>query len=320
MMGRGILPPRSVRLVVDRNLASQVGPALFGVLGDPVDHSLSPAMHNAAFAAAGLPHVYLRYRVPPRALAAALDEARALRMGGLNLTLPLKEAALPLVDRLTPEAERIGAVNTIVIERRGGRLVGDNTDGRGFLAALRGRVALRGATAVVLGAGGSARAVGTALVGAGARVVIANRTAARGEQLAARLAALPGARVGTVPFRARDLDAALATAALVVNTTPAGLSGARLPIRPGAAPRSCLFVDLVYGPTPSRFLLRARRAGRRTLDGSLMLLHQGALAFEAWTGRPAPRAAMARALRAAGLSLTESDAAGSVRDRRPPTP
>lgn len=307
-----------MRLVVDRTLASPLSPALFGVLGDPVDHSLSPAMHNAAFAASGLPHVYLRYRVSQQALAAALDEARALGMGGLNLTIPLKEVALGLVDRLTLEAQRIGAVNTIVFERRGDRLVGDNTDARGFLAALRGRVRLRDQTVVILGAGGSARAVGSALVRSGARLVVANRTAARGERLAARLAELPGARVSSVPLTPRAIGAALEQAALVVNTTPAGLSGASLPVRPAATPRQCLFVDLVYGVRPSRFLARAARSGRRTLDGGLMLLHQGALAFEAWTGRPAPRPAMARALRAAGLTLTEPRTAASVPARRPP--
>src|SRR5262245_22503269 len=106
---------------------------IFGVFGDPVDHSLSPVMHNAAFAAAGLPHLYLRYRVPPEELPAALREARRLRMGGLNLTVPLKEVVLPLLDALTPEARRIGAVNTILFAPRSGRALGDNTDGRGFL-------------------------------------------------------------------------------------------------------------------------------------------------------------------------------------------
>src|SRR5207247_431529 len=134
---------------------------VFGVLGDPVDHSLSPAMHHAACAAAGLPHVYLRYRVPAALLPAAVREAKALRMGGLNLTVPLKEAVLPLLDAVTREAERIGAVNTILFAA-GGRTVGDNTDGRGFLAALRGRVRLRGARALILGPGGPAPAVGAA--------------------------------------------------------------------------------------------------------------------------------------------------------------
>ncbi|HJQ85248.1 MAG TPA: shikimate dehydrogenase, partial [Candidatus Binatia bacterium] len=134
---------------------------LFGVLGDPVEHSLSPAMHNAAFAAAGLPHLYLRHRVAPPALPEALREARTLRMAGLNLTVPLKEAVLSLLDRVTARAAEAGAANTIVFGDDGG-LLGDNTDGAGFLRALRGRVRVRGARAVVIGAGGSARAVATA--------------------------------------------------------------------------------------------------------------------------------------------------------------
>jgi shikimate dehydrogenase len=293
---------------------------LFGVLGDPVEHSLSPAMHNAAFAAARLPHLYLRYRVPIAALAGALREAKALRMGGVNLTVPLKEAVLPLVDAFTAEAERIGAVNTIVFSPDG-RLLGDNTDGAGFLAALRGRIRPRGTRAVIIGAGGSARAVGAALCGAGcAALTIANRTPSHGERLAERLAGLgTGTRVTAVPLAALATGAALADAALVVNATPLGLHGARPPVRYAGSRAGCLFVDLVYGRRPTAFLAAAARAGRPTLDGSLMLLHPGALAFEAWAGRPAPRAAMARALRAAGLALTELSAPASVTSRRPLT-
>ena len=292
---------------------------LFGVLGDPVDHSLSPAMHNAAFAATGLPHLYLRYRVPSAALAAALREAQALHMGGLNLTAPLKEAVVPLLDAITPEAERIGAVNTVVFTRAGGML-GDNGDGRGFLRALRGRVRVRGARVVVVGAGGSARAVTTALAAAGAkRIVIANRTLARGEALADRLARL-GAATAAVPLAALAQGQVLEDATLVVNTTALGPAGARLPVRYLAAPSRCLFVDLVYGPRATPFLAGAGRAGRPTLDGAPMLLHQGVLAFEAWTGRRAPRATMARALRAAGLALTEPRRAATLHSRRPPTP
>jgi shikimate dehydrogenase len=291
---------------------------LFGVLGDPVDHSLSPVMHNTAFGAAGLPHVYLRYRVSVEALPDAVREAKALRMGGLNLTVPLKEAVLPLLDGLTPTAEAIGAVNTIVFSARG-RALGDNTDGEGFLRALRGRVRLEGARAVVIGAGGSARAVGTALSRAGcASLAIANRTLSRGEQLAEQLRR-PGVATSAVPLAALARGDAFEGAALVVNATPLGLAGARLLVRYAAAPRDCVFVDLVYGSRPTPFLAGAARAGRPTLDGSPMLLHQGALAFEAWTGRRAPRAAMTRALRAAGLPLTEPAAAASVPTPRPPT-
>ena len=291
---------------------------LFGVLGDPVDHSLSPAMHNAAFAAAGLPHVYLRFRVPAGLLPAAMREAKALRMGGLSLTVPLKEAVLPLLDALTPEAESIGAVNTVLF-RPGGRTVGDNTDGRGFLAALRGRVRLGGARTVVIGAGGSARAVGAALCQAGAaRITIANRTPARAERLAERLARLGAGATAAVPLAALERGEVLEDATLVVNATPLGLAGGGPRVRWAAAPRGCLFVDLIYAARATPFLAGAGRAGRPTLGGADMLLHQGALAFEAWTGRRAPRAAMARALRAAGLALTRPPGAARVAARRPP--
>jgi shikimate dehydrogenase len=287
---------------------------LFGVLGDPVEHSLSPAMHNAAFAALGLPHLYLRYRVPAAGLREALAEAQRLRMGGLNLTVPLKEAVLPLVDRLTPEAERIGAANTLTFTRNG--IVGDNTDGRGFVRSLGRHVRFAGAHVVLIGAGGSARAVGSALADAGCgRITVANRTLARADALAARL----GTRAVSARLAALARGDLLADAALVVNTTSTGLGDAAIPVRYVATPARCLFVDLVYGARPTPFLARAKRAGRRTLDGSGMLLEQGALAFEAWTGRRAPRAAMAHALRAAGLPLTRPATAVTVPARRPPT-
>jgi shikimate dehydrogenase len=275
---------------------------LFGVLGDPVDHSLSPAMQNAAFAACRLPHVYLRYRVTPDELPAAFAEARRLGMGGLNLTVPLKETALGLIDAVTPEAERVGAVNTIVFA--GGRLLGDNTDTAGFRRAVDGLVALEGARALVIGAGGSARAVGSALVAGGcAALTIANRTVGRAEALARTLATLGRTRVASAPLEALEDDRALEGTTLVVNTTSTGLGEGTIPLRYGATPRQCLFVDLVYGPRPTPFLRLGARAHRRVLDGAAMLLHQGALAFEAWTGRPAPLPAMAAALASAGLAL-----------------
>jgi shikimate dehydrogenase len=283
---------------------------VFGVLGDPVEHSLSPAMHNAAFAALRLPHVYLRYQVPPSAIADALAEARCLRMGGLNLTVPLKEAALPLMDEITPAAARAGAVNTVRL--RGSRLVGDNTDGRGFVASLAGRVRVATAPVLMIGAGGSARAVASALLDAGCPgLTIANRTPARAERLAAELA-VDSKRV--VPVALKDAARHMTPdIAMIVNTTSAGLAGDRLPLDARRTAAHCLFVDLVYGRrTP--FLSAARRAGRRTMDGGPMLLHQGALAFALWTGRRAPLGAMARALDTAGLALPRPLHGG--RDRR----
>lgn len=274
---------------------------MFGVLGDPVDHSLSPAMQNAAFAASGLPHLYLRYRVTRAELATALGEARRLRMGGLNLTVPLKEEALPLLDALTPAALRMGAVNTVSLA--GPRLTGDNTDGAGFVAALAPRLRIRRTPVLLLGAGGSARAVAIALGDARCpRITIANRTPERAERLARDLAD-EGIAAEVVPLgeatRALALDVGL-----VVNTTSAGLDGSSLPLDPRRSAAACLFVDLVYG-TLTPFLAAAQRAGRRAFDGGLMLLHQGALAFSTWTGLPAPLGAMADALRAAGLALPE---------------
>ena len=277
------------------------------MLGDPVDHSLSPAMHNAAFAALGLPHLYLRYRVTPSALPAALAEARRLAMGGLNLTVPLKEAALPLLDEVTPAAARIGAVNTVCFRR--GRLIGGNTDGHGFTAALAARVRIARSPVLVLGAGGSARAVATALVDAGCpRLVIANRTLERAERLARDLASGP-ASVRAIPLADATRQLTPDTA-VVVNTTSAGLAGGRIRLDARRSAPTCLFVDLAYGRrTP--FLAAARRAGRATMDGGLMLLHQGALAFTMWTGRRAPLGAMAAALHIAGLALPEPRTRGT---------
>jgi len=280
---------------------------LFGVLGDPVDHSLSPVMHNAAFATLGLPHLYLRYRVAPGDLAGAFAEARRLGMGGLNLTVPLKEAALPLLDGLTPAATRMQAVNTVTL--RAGRLVGDNTDGQGFLASLRTRVAIEAAPVLLLGAGGSARAVATALVDAGCpRLTIANRTRDRAERLARDLRGARS-RVDVVPLADATRSAGGDTA-VIVNTTSTGLAGERVPLDARRSAPGALFIDLVYGKrTP--FLAAAAHAGRATLDGGLMLLHQGALSFAGWTGRPAPVRAMAAALRTAGLALPEPIGGGT---------
>jgi shikimate dehydrogenase len=280
---------------------------VFGVLGDPVDHSLSPIMHNAAFAALGLPHVYLRYRVSPGDLRRALAEANRLGMGGLNLTVPLKEAALPLVDTLTPEAARMQAVNTVSFRR--GEITGDNTDGRGFLAALATRVCIPRAPVLLLGAGGSARAVATALVDAGCpRLTIANRTLARAERLAREL---PRGRGRVEVIALGDVPRSLtAETAVVVNATSTGLGAERIRLDASRSAPACVFVDLVYAPRRTPFLAAAHRAGRATLDGGLMLLHQGALAFTTWTGRSAPVRAMAAALRTAGLALPEPIAGG----------
>jgi shikimate dehydrogenase len=282
---------------------------VIGIIGSPVEHSLSPAMHNAAFRQLKLDIVYVPFHVQPSQLPGAMAGVRALGVSGLNVTVPHKEAVIPLLDGLSPEARRLGAVNTVV--RRGTRLLGHNTDSRGFLAALRAsRIPVAGRSALVIGAGGSARAVVAALAAARCRrTTIVNRTAERAARLAQEFRR--GRRAVTDAPWPLLLDRTfLGGLDVIVNCTPMGLGGQGLDaLAYDATAPQCVFVDLVYGAAPTPFLRRARALGRRTQDGLGMLLHQGALAFTLWTGRRAPLATMASALRRAigrsSMSLTQ---------------
>jgi len=270
------------------------------LLGHPVGHSHSPAMHRAAFAAAGLNAVYLPWAVAPERLAAAIQGLRAMEnLLGANVTVPHKEAILPLLDELTPEAAVVGAVNTVLA--RNGRLVGDNTDGAGFLAALREDLGCEaaGMTVGILGAGGGARAVAVSLARAGARrILVLNRSPDRAARLAELVRATgPGCEVeagalapGWRLEQAPDLR-------LLVNTTSLGLQASDPPLFAYAslAPPVAVY-DLIYNPPETPLLRAARIAGCRARNGLGMLLHQGALAFERWTGRAAPLAAMREVL------------------------
>lgn len=245
----------------------------FGLLGDPVGHSRSPAMHDAAFGVLGLPHRYFAFRVAPAALPAALAGARALGLGGLNLTVPHKRAAVAVMDALAPEAARVGAVNTVCLE--GERLVGHDTDGWGFLAGLRELPGGDPARAVVLGGGGAARAVVDALaVEARAEVVWVSRQPAAlpsGPWHAAGWEALPGRLHG---------------ADLVVNATTVGMRGGPTAF-PSPLPLDRLMagarvVDLVYPAPPEGLVAAARACGLAAQDGLPMLLWQGVRALEQW--------------------------------------
>lgn len=269
-------------------------PRCFGVLGDPVSHSRSPAMHAAAFAVLGLPHRYLAFHVRPADLPAALRGAAALGMGGLNLTLPHKQAALALCDALGPEARRIGAVNTICFE--GGAIVGHNTDGRGFAAAARALAPGQVRSAMVLGSGGAALAVVDAILGELLDPEGQVRWVSRDPDA---LAGRAGPRLR--PLAWPDLAAA-PPVDLLVNCTTVGLGPAEFPVplatllerlAPGAR-----VVDIVYPRPPGGLLDRAEAAGARVQDGLEMLLWQGVLAEELWLGHPlAP--AVVDAMRAA---------------------
>jgi len=266
--------------------------SVYAIVGDPVAHSLSPRMQNAAFRACGIDAVYVPLHVRADALAAAVEGFRAFGLAGWNVTVPHKEAMAALVDELRPRARAAGAVNTVVRTARG--LAGDNTDGAGFVAALRAaRRSPRGAV-LLIGAGGSARGIAHALLVSGCRrVVIANRTRARADALVAALDDRRAEAAGLDVVTARD---ELGRFDVIVNATAATLGAAALPALPFAATKpEALCCDLMYGK-PSPFLRSAARARRPTMDGLPMLLHQGALAFTIWTGRRAPLAVMRRAL------------------------
>ena len=265
-------------------------PRCFGVLGDPVAHSRSPAMHTAAFAALGLPHRYLAFHVDAAGLAAAVAGARALGFGGLNVTVPHKQAALALCDELSPAARRIGAVNTIAFAEGG--ISGDNTDAPGFAAAVR---ELGGEVdeAIVLGGGGAARAVIDALVH--------DLRARRIRWVSRAPEDLPGRdRVEILNYA--GLAAGRLDADLLVHCTTVGMrhGPAALPVRLAldGLRAGARVVDVVY-PRPAGGLLdRAEALGFAVQDGLPMLLWQGVRALERWLGRPLPAAAVA-AMRAA---------------------
>jgi shikimate dehydrogenase len=284
-------------------LAPPIGGAtrVVGILGDPVRHSRSPAMHNAAFAALGLDWVYVPFHVRPAGLADAVAGLKALGARGFNLTVPHKEAVLPLLDEVAPAARVVGAVNTVVMAEDG-RLVGHNTDGEGFSRALHEAHRFRAerSRALVLGAGGAARAVCDQLLREGIPAIrICNRTQAKAEALAEHLRAHhPAGDVKALPWTPLDHRAAINWAELIVNTTTVGLhAGDGAPLDTNGISPGHIVVDLIYEPPVTPLLAACQALRARCLNGMGMLLHQGALAFTLWTGRDAPLDAMRGALK-----------------------
>ncbi len=263
---------------------------VFGVFGDPIGHSLSPAMHNAAFSALGMDCVYHAFRVTPEKLEKAILGAEAMGFGGLNLTVPLKEKALKL-DFIKPDplAKRIGAVNTVVFGKSG-EIQGYNTDGLGARQALlENGVEITGSRIVVAGAGGAARAVAFQLAADGADITVINRTEERAAELAKEIsaAALPGKISGTGLSGLKEL---LQNADVLINTTTLGMHpNTDTSIATAEELHSSLTVfDIVYNPLETRLLREAKAAGAKTISGVLMLVYQGAEAFRLWTGVEPP--------------------------------
>lgn len=270
---------------------------LVGVFGYPVAENPTIVMQEAGFAALGLQWRYLTIEVRPEQLADAVRGLRAFNMCGINLTIPHKIAVIQHLDALSPEAELIGAVNTVVSD--GERLIGHNTDGKGFVRSLQeAGIALPGKEVVFLGAGGAARAmaVETALAGA-ARITIVNRNAERGQALVDLLNQRTPAAADFVPWQG---DYAVPAAAdILVNATSIGLFPhvtQRPAVDPGSIRPGLLVCDVIPNPPRTAFLQAAAARGAATLDGLGMLVGQGAIAFSMWTGQDAPVDVMRRAL------------------------
>lgn len=285
---------------------------VYGIIGSPVEHSFSPAMQNAAFEEAGLNCVYVPFCPHQDSIGEAVAGIRALGLAGVNVTVPYKEAVIHFLDELTEEAVLFGAVNTII--NRQGRLSGHNTDGSGFINDLHhgyGYEPSQG-PALVLGAGGSARAVVVSLVRAGCpELALVNRSRERAEKLAAVVAGAVGTDILVYPWEPGNPQLAefARRAGLVVNCTPVGMSGttgAGFPLPEELPGKGQLAYDLVYNPPRTPFLIRAAGNGARTANGLGMLLHQGALSFEAWTGHRAPLETMRRALKCQALQICKN--------------
>ncbi|MCL4502871.1 MAG: shikimate dehydrogenase [Deltaproteobacteria bacterium] len=256
---------------------------IYGILGRPVTHSLSPAMHNAAFRELKINAVYVAF--PVTDLAQAVVGLRGLDIRGVSVTIPFKEEIIPLIDELDPQAKLIGAVNTVV--NRNGRLTGYNTDWLGALRALKVKTALSGEHVLILGAGGASRAIAFGVLKEGGRVTLTDVDAPRAAALARDLGveAIPPDAVAQCP------------ATVLVNATPVGMEpkAEAIPIAPELLGRYRLVMDIVYRPLETRLLREAKARGAAAIDGLQMLIHQALAQFELWTGRPAPLEIMSRA-------------------------
>jgi shikimate dehydrogenase len=280
---------------------------LVACFGQPVAENPTGVMQEAAFEALGLNWRYLTIEVKPDDLGNAMLGARAFGMQGVNLTIPHKVSVIQYLDETAPDAAIIGAVNTV--RREGDKLIGENTDGKGFLCGVRtdARVDPKGKRVVVLGAGGAARAIVTELALAGAAdVLVVNRLVERGEQMVAELAASTKA---PVRFQAwHGFYPVPAETDILVNATSIGLypnSDAMPPVDLGSAHPRMLVCDAVFNPPETRLLATARKQGLPVLDGLAMLVYQGAIGFELWTHEQAPEQVMKQALRRA-LGLIQS--------------
>jgi shikimate dehydrogenase len=262
---------------------------IYGIIGYPVEHSFSPRMHNVAFSELKMDARYLAFPVKPEQVQQALEGIRVLNISGINVTVPHKSSVIPYLDEVTPLAQKLGAVNTIL--NVDGRLSGTNTDISGFIRSLGAlKFSPKNKNVAVLGAGGSARAVLAGLAAAGAsRILIHNRTAGRVESVVTEFSHnFPETKLIAVSLQTvqdSNLD-------LLVNTTTVGMESDESPLDLSQCVKIEHVLDLIYSPAKTRLLRQAEELGIPAVNGSGMLLYQGCDAFTFWTGKPAPENVM----------------------------
>ncbi|MFP4533733.1 MAG: shikimate dehydrogenase [Desulfobacterales bacterium] len=249
---------------------------VYGVIGNPVAHSLSPVMHNQAFSNTGYPGVYLPFQVQD--IGAAVDGIRALNVRGVSVTIPHKEAVMPYLDQIDDSAREIGAVNTVVNDK--GRLIGYNTDAYGAVTALSEKTDIKNKDVVILGAGGAARAISYGVLKQGGRLHVLNRSAEKGERLAGFL--------GAVFYPMDRFDQAPCD--ILINTTPVGMHPEvdAMPVARNRLNDHMVVMDIIYNPVKTRLLEAAEAIGAQVISGVPMFVYQGARQFELWTGLDAP--------------------------------
>lgn len=262
---------------------------VYGIIGDPIEHTVSPAMHNAAFSELGLNCRYIPFKVLPEDLEASLQGIRALNIRGINITIPHKVAAIRYLDEIDPPVENYGAVNTVVNEN--GYLKGYNTDASGFLKALQEQgVNPMRKNIVLLGAGGAARAISVMLADKGAELTILNRHLPAAKSLADRIVRLYRREARVLELNEDNLKTTTDEADILINTTSVGMypNSNETPVQPGFIKKGQVVADIVYNPLKTLLITEAEQRGAHVIGGIEMLVWQGATAFELWTGITPP--------------------------------
>jgi shikimate dehydrogenase len=267
-----------------------------GVIGDPIEHTLSPIMHNAAFSALKLDYSFLAFKVKPTELENAANGMRALNIRGLNVTMPHKSAILKFLDRVDLSAQIINSVNTVL--NRESKLFGFNTDGVGALKALRENgVELKGRKVLLLGAGGAARAIAYAMAKEADELAVLNRTLKPAQDLAKLLEKLANKKIFAGSLTPKEIQQNLQDSDILINATSIGMKpkAEESVVAPKFLRSNLAVMDIVYNPTETKLVKEAQAVGAKVVSGVEMLIYQGAASFEIWTGKPAPVEVMRQA-------------------------